>query len=153
MSKDLIEQFALNRNMLFMELDKLDESLIDEQLDELNNTVHWHIGHILTVAEQFLFGFPNQTKHLPEEFISLFGNGTKPADWPENVPSLAELREKLQEQMERAMKLDTEYFATPLEKPFLGQDTIGGLAKVATFHEAHHTGQLHTIHLIAAKRK
>lgn len=93
MSKDLIEQFALNRNMLFMELDKLDESLIDEQLDELNNTVHWHIGHILTVAEQFLFGYPNQTKHLPEEFISLFGNGTKPTDWPENVPSLGELRE------------------------------------------------------------
>ncbi|API93244.1 MULTISPECIES: DinB family protein [Virgibacillus] len=152
MSKDLIEQFAFNRNMLFTELDKLDESLIDKQLEGLNNTVRWHIGHILTVAEQFLFGFPNQSKHLPETYISLFGNGTKPADWPEEVPSLKELRANLQEQFDRAMKLQPEYFATKLEKPFLGQDTIGGLTKVAVFHEAHHTGQLHTISLLTVKQ-
>ncbi|MFU0790058.1 DinB family protein [Virgibacillus proomii] len=152
MSQTLVEQFAFNRNMLLMEMDKLDESLIDVQLEGLNNTIRWQIGHILTVAEQFLFGFPNQSAHLPENYVSLFGNGTKPADWPEEVPSLAELKDQLKDQLRRVMDLQPDYFATKLEKPFLGQETIGGLAKVAVFHEANHSGQLHTMRLIAGSK-
>ncbi|AIF44356.1 DinB family protein [Virgibacillus sp. SK37] len=153
MSKSLLKQFAFTRDSLIKEINKIDPEIADVQLDGYNNTIHWQIGHILTVAEQFLFGFPQKAQHLPGNYVELFGNGTKPADWQGEVPSVDKLTNELQEQVKRVMEIPEEQFNVKLEKPFLGQETFGGLTTLATYHEAQHTGQIHALRLLAEHTK
>lgn len=58
MSELLFKHFEVTRNFLLKNIDALDEAIVDVQPEGFNNTIHWHIGHVLTVAEQFMFGFP-----------------------------------------------------------------------------------------------
>lgn len=153
MSQYLMNQFDLTRNALLGEVNKLDESVIDVQPEGFNNNIHWHVGHILTVTEQFLFGFPEQSQHIPENYMDLFGNGTKPADWVGNVPAVADLAKQLTEQLERIKQIPAAQFDNKLEQAILGQDTFGGLATLAAFHEANHIGQLHAIQFAAKASK
>ncbi|MEC5423217.1 DinB family protein [Virgibacillus sp. C22-A2] len=151
MSNVLLKQFAFTRNALLSELEKIDAELVDVQPDVFNNTIHWQVGHILTAAEQFLFGFPSKTQHLPENYPALFGYGTKPSDWPSEVPSVAELTEQLRDQLKRVMQIPEEQFEVKLDKAFLGQETFGGLATLAVFHEANHSGQIHSMSLVVKR--
>lgn len=152
MAHYLFEQFNLGRQALLGEIDNLDADVIDVQPDGFNNTIHWHIGHILTVTEQFLFGFPDQSKHLPEDYKALFGAGTKPADWKDDVPNVAELADQLRSQSERINAIPAEQLDQKLEEPVMGKETYGGLATIAVFHESMHMGQIHAMQL-AAKAK
>jgi uncharacterized damage-inducible protein DinB len=145
MSKYLTKQLELTRNKLLSDVKKLDAGVIDVQPDGLNNTIHWHIGHILTVAEKFLFGYPEKSQHVPENYIGLFGNGTKPADWTGVVPTVEELTKQLTEQLGRIKQIPTEHFEKVLEQPIFGQNTFGELAAVLACHEANHIGQIHAM--------
>lgn len=141
----LIKQAEITRNGLLGDVDKLDTELMDVKPEGFNNTIHWQIGHILTVSEQFLFGFPKQTQHIPKHYYDLFTNGTKPDDWSGDVPSVDTLTNQLKDQLERMKQIPTEQFEQKLEKPLFGQDTFGGLAAFAVFHEANHIGQIHAM--------
>jgi len=149
MSNYLMKQMELTRHGLISDIKKLDESVMDVQPNGFNNTIHWHIGHTLTVVEQFLFGYPKKSQHIPENYYALFANGTKPSDWNDDVPSVNELTKQLNEQLERIKQIAIEQFEQKLEKPFLGQDTFGGLVAFATFHEANHVGQIHAMNFAA----
>src|SRR5699024_1841212 len=87
----LIKQTEITRNGLLADVDKLDDKLFDVQPTGFNNTIHWHIGHILTVTEQFVFGFPKQSQHIPKHYYDLFTNGTKPSDWSGDVHSFSRI--------------------------------------------------------------
>lgn len=145
----LMKQAEITRNGLLKDIEKLDSNILDIQPEGFNNTIHWHIGHILTVTEQFLFGFPKQSQHLPENYMELFTNGTKPADWNGHIPSVDELTDQLTEQLERMKQIPAEEFEKKLKKPFLGQETHGELAAFAIFHEANHIGQIHAMNFAA----
>ncbi len=145
MSKYLTKQLGLTRNALLGEIEKLDAAVIDVQPNGFNNTIHWHIGHVLTVTEMFLFGYPEKSQHIPESYKGIFGPGSKPADWSGEVPAVAELTKQLTEQLKRAKQIPAEQFEQQLEKPFLGQNTFGGLAAMSAFHEANHIGQIHAM--------
>ena len=121
--------------------------VFDVQPNGFNNTIHWHIGHVLTVAELFLLGYP-QTKNLPADYKGLFGNGSKPADWKDDVPSVAKLTQQLQEQIKRILEIPEERFSEKLPQPFLGRETVGELASLNVFHESFHLGQIHAIKLV-----
>ena len=77
-------------NLPLSDVKKLDAGVIDVQPDGLNNTIHRHIGHILTVAEKFMFDYPGNFQHIPENYLGLFDNGTKPADSTGVVPTVEE---------------------------------------------------------------
>lgn len=145
MSSELIKQLELTRHALLGEVKKFDEKVLHVQPEGFNNSIHWHIGHVLTVTEQFVFGYPNQSLHIPANYIDLFGNGTKPADWNEDIPPVEKLTEQLTEQLERMKQLSPDHFEQKLLKPFLGQDTIGGLSAMSAYHEANHIGQMHAM--------
>lgn len=149
MSQYLTKQFEVTRHVLLEDIKNLDDSVIDVQPEGFNNTIHWHIGHILTVTEQFLFAFPDKTKHIPENYVDLFGNGTKPADWSGEVPTVDALIKQLADQLERIKQITSEQFEHKLDKPLFGQDTVGGLATFAVFHEANHVGQIHAMNFAA----
>jgi len=142
MSELLVKSFELTRSKLVRYVETLDEAKVDVQPEGFNNTIHWHVGHVLTVAEQFMFGFPKKSTNLPVNYMELFATGTKPADWNGEVPSIQELAEQLKEQLQRIKEIPGEGFTERLKTPFLGQETFGELANFAIFHEANHLGQV-----------
>src|SRR5699024_6238836 len=131
MTNYLIKQTEITRNGLLADVDKLDDKLDDKLFDVqptgFNNKIHWHIGHILTVTEQFVFGFPKQSKHIPTQYYYLFTNGTKPSDWSGDVPSVATLAKQLKHQLDRIKQRPAEQNEKKLHNPHFGQDTFGGL--------------------------
>jgi uncharacterized damage-inducible protein DinB len=142
MSELLMKSFELTRSFVVKTVDALAESTVDVQPEGFNNTIHWHIGHILTCAEQFMFRFPKKSTHLPANYMELFASGTKPADWQGDVPSVQELSAQLKEQIKRIKEIPAESFAERLKTPFLGQETFGELTNFAIFHESIHLGQI-----------
>lgn len=145
MSEWIVKQFDVTRNAFLSKIDSLDKEKVDVQPGGFNNTIHWHIGHVLTVTEQFLFGFPKTTEHISANYKDLFGAGTKPSDWTGNIPSIDELSTQLKEQLERIKQIPPEKFDEKLSEPFLGQETYGGLSAMAAFHEANHLGRIHAM--------
>lgn len=142
MSELLLKSFELTRNYFVKIIDAVDEGLADVQPEGFNNTIHWHVGHALTVAEQFMFGYPKKSANIPENYMELFATGTKPADWKGEVPSFQDLSAQLKEQLGRIKEIPVESFSERLKTPFLGQETFGELANFAVFHESLHLGQI-----------
>lgn len=145
MSDILFKQYNLTRDRFIKRVQNINPEIVDIQPKGFNNNIHWMVGHVLTIAEQFLFGFPANTANLPASYKELFGGGTKPADWTGDVPSVSVLVEQLAEQLKRINEIPASHFAEKLEKPFLGCETFGELAGFGTYHEALHLGQIQTL--------
>ena len=155
MSELLFKNFELTRSFFLKNIGALDEAIVEVQPEGFNNTIHWHVGHVLTVTEQLMFGFPKKSSNLPAEYMSQFATGTKPADWQGGVPSVKELTEQLKEQVKRIKEIPAESFKEKLQTPFLGQETYGELANFAIFHESLHLGQIQAMKRVveAASKK
>lgn len=141
----VLKSFEMTRGFFLREVEGISQEVASVHPEGFNNNIHWHIGHVLTVTEQFMFGFPYKTANLPANYVDLFGNGTKPADWSNTVPTVEELIEQLKDQVVRLKEIPTENLNESLKKPFLGLETVGQLANMALFHEANHLGQIHTM--------
>ncbi|MEH6891834.1 DinB family protein [Bacillus sp. JJ864] len=142
MNKLVFKQFQMTRGYFIKNVESLSKEIVNVQPDGFNNTIQWHIGHVLTVAEQFMLGFPYKTTHLPANYIELFGNGTKPADWKEDVPTVDKLIIELKDQLVRLQQIPAERLNETLEKPFMGLETFGELTALTLMHEANHLGQI-----------
>jgi uncharacterized damage-inducible protein DinB len=142
MSELLIKHFELARGKFINYVVELEEGISDIQPEGFNNTIHWHVGHVLTVAEQFMFGFPKKSTELPASYMTLFASGTSPAAWQGDVPPVKELIAQLKGQIARINGIPAESFEQKLKTPFLGQETFGELANFAIFHESIHLGQM-----------
>ncbi|ALX49673.1 DinB family protein [Lentibacillus amyloliquefaciens] len=151
MSNLIMTQFNTTHSAFMGEIKDLDEKQLETQPEGFNNTIHWHIGHVLTTNEQFLFGFPENTEHLPERYKDLFGYGSKPADWPEDVPSADELAGQLTDQLKRIKQIPEEKLDEKLPKTVLGAQTYGELAALAAFHEGNHVGRINAMKKILNK--
>jgi hypothetical protein len=142
MSELLKRQFNLGRSGLFSDLEGLTDERADVQLDQLPNTIRWQVGHILTAAENFLFGAESQ---LPEEYQAFFGYGSRPSAWDREVPSIEFLIGELKSQLERINAIPNERFEEMLSEPILGNATYRELFSFTAFHELTHIGQVHTM--------
>lgn len=138
----------MQRSFLLKEVENLPKDILDRQPKGLNNTIHWHIGHILTVAEQFMFGYPSKSTFIPESYKGYFGNGTKISDWDADTPSTDILIEELKKQLTRIQEMPSEKFEEKLEKPIFNFETFGELASMALLHEGNHLGQIHSMSLV-----
>ncbi|MFC0189541.1 DinB family protein [Fictibacillus aquaticus] len=145
MNEFTLKNFEMTRRFFLRNVDGLDEGILDVQPEGFNNTIRWQIGHVLTVTEQFMMGFPKKSSYLPEKYLDLFGKGTRPSEWSGEVPSLSELVEHLKNQVDRLQQIPSEAYNQVLTKPFLGLETFGELANMAAFHEANHLGQIQSM--------
>ncbi|WP_409304527.1 DinB family protein [Peribacillus sp. SCS-155] len=145
MSDLLFKQFTLTKERFLKKLEGLDETILDVQPHGFNNNIRWHIGHVLTVTEQFMFGFPKKSTNIPERYLSLFAKDTSPKEWSQDVPSLAELTGCLKEQADRLQAIPAGMLTDKLKRPFNDLKTYGELANMAMFHEAYHLGQIHSL--------
>ena len=48
-----LKQFEITRGALLQFMETLDDKTADTQPEGFNNTIRWHIGHVLTAAESF----------------------------------------------------------------------------------------------------
>lgn len=150
MSKEaMLKQYGMARGYLLKVLENVTEETADVRPEGFNNTVRWNAGHILEIAEEFFFGFP-KTSHIPVEYKKIFGNGTKPADWQAEPPSLATLRTQLHDQVARIQETMEGRLGQPLPKPFsLGSGldfaTYDDVLLVALIHEAMHLGYINAM--------
>ncbi|MBT2694845.1 DinB family protein [Bacillus sp. ISL-55] len=145
MSELLFKQFELTRGSFLKNIEGITAEQASVQPEGFNNNIHWHIGHVLTVTEQFMMGFPKKSNHLPANYIELFGNGTRPSEWTGDVPSVEVLTDQLRAQLGRIKEVPASILEEKLKKPFLGLETFGELANMALFHEAYHLGQIHAM--------
>jgi uncharacterized damage-inducible protein DinB len=146
----MFNHFNYTRKATLGVIKRFDENKVDIQPEKLNNTLRWHVGHILVTAESLLFGFPNHSKNIPEEYKDLFSTGTKPADWPKDVPALSELISHLEAQQKRINDLNADFFEQdlPFEMPFGNFKTYGDIFLMITEHEAEHNGQMKVLNML-----
>lgn len=142
MSELLFKNMELTRGFFLKNISALNEEIVDVQPEGFNNTIKWHIGHVLTTAEQFMFGYPKRSTSIPANYMELFATGTKPSDWQGEVPSVSELTAQLKDQLMRMKEIPAGSFGDKLPKPFLGQETFGEICNFSLFHESLHLGQI-----------
>jgi hypothetical protein len=153
MSELLFNNMELTRSFFIKNVEAVEESLVDVQPEAFNNTIHWHIGHVLTAAESLIFNFPKSTNHLPANYMELFARGTKPADWTGDVPSISVLTSQLKEQLSRMKEIPVESLSVELKEPLLGQKTFGELVNFALFHENLHLGHIQAMERVIETAK
>jgi uncharacterized damage-inducible protein DinB len=128
---------------------KLTENLSAEQVGAVpagfNNSILWHLGHILTVADGLMYGLTGQEGKLPASYKSCFGNGTKPADWTEGVPSLSTILSELKEQPAELRASFEGKFADAAKPNFFKAETIGELFVSTLAHEREHAGNINAM--------
>ncbi|MGE7601927.1 DinB family protein [Peribacillus sp. NPDC097675] len=143
----LKKQLKVTRSNLLKEIEGLSPEFTDIQPTGFNNTIHWHLGHVLTVAEKFLFGSP-KSNNLPDNYGQLFGYGSKPSDWTGDVPSIETLKQQLQEQLDRILAIPEETYHDKVETPFMGMETVEDFISTVILHETNHIGQMHAMKLL-----
>lgn len=138
------KQFNLARTALLNFIESFDEEKADIQAKPFNNTLRWHVGHVLTVNEKLLFQYPKKSEHIPESYNRLFSSGTKPSDWTEEAPTLEVLKEQLVNQQERLNNFDDLFWKTnvTIKVPFGSVETFGDLLKMLGHHESEHLGKM-----------
>jgi uncharacterized damage-inducible protein DinB len=138
------KQFNLARTALITFFQEMDEETADIQSKYFNNTIRWHIGHVLVVNEKLLFRYPKKSENIPANYADLFGSGTKPANWTEEPPSLEELTKNLVEQQERMNDFDDLFWKSNVtfKVPFGSVETFGDLLIMLGHHESEHLGKM-----------
>ena len=72
----------------------------------------------------------------------LFGNGSSPDEWKDDVPSIEVILEELQTLPERARKLTEDDLAIELQQPIAGCNTLGELLVLNAIHIPLHAGKI-----------
>ncbi len=142
MVQALKKEFEFIRQRLFESIEETTAEVFEVQPGGFNNTIHWHVGHILTISENFLLA---GDKQIPEHYNRLFWAGTKPSDWQGDVPSVETLLSQLKNQLKRIQEIPDDHFLEQLPEPRLGAETFGELVSFTAFHESFHYGQIHTM--------
>ncbi|MBY6037670.1 DinB family protein [Fictibacillus nanhaiensis] len=145
MSELTFKNFELSRSFFMKHVESMDAEMADIQPEGFKNNILWNIGHVLTTAEYFMFGYPQKSASIPMNYLELFNKGTSPADWKSEVPTLAELTSQLKDQLNRVKEIPEERLQEKLERPFFDFTTYGELVNFAAFHETYHLGQMHAM--------
>ncbi|WP_226579568.1 DinB family protein [Halobacillus litoralis] len=145
--ESLFQHMRFVRRRTLAALDATTEEAAGQTPQGFLNNIRWNLGHIYVSQENLLQRFLGEDPELPKTYLSLFNGGTSPEEWPENVPSLIELRGYLEEQTERMIhqfqgRLDEEG-----EKPFdLGGGvvfrTLDEVVNFSLWHEGLHQGTI-----------
>ncbi len=145
------KQFNLARTALLTFIQDLEEETADIQAKYFNNTLRWHIGHVLVFTEKLLL----KSNHIPSNYENLFSPGTKPSDWEEAAPSLKELTAYLEKQQGRINNFDDLFWKSNVtfKVPFGSIETFGDLLIMLSHHETEHLGKMKAMHQVVTREK
>lgn len=123
---------------------KLAESVSSQQANLMpsgfNNTIRWHLGHILAIHEKYAFYFINEPLELSEQWLTWFGNGSRPADWTSEPPAVEEILALLQDQIPRFRQRLAGRLEQKLTIPYKDAEIALEMMLSAIHHEAFHAG-------------
>ncbi len=60
MNELVFKQFKVAKDYFIRNVESISKEVASVQPDGFNNTIHWHVGHVLTFTEQLMFGFPKK---------------------------------------------------------------------------------------------
>ncbi|WP_409290282.1 DinB family protein [Peribacillus sp. SCS-37] len=136
---------------------KTAEGLADDtaniQPEGFNNTIKWHLGHIITETEYFLFELAGHNGRIPPEYNRFFGPGTRPSEWREEGPLLGDLAEVLKSQVERMNQIKPEDLSVQLKESQHDFESLADSAAFSALHEALHLGQIKAMKRIVLSGK
>ncbi|MDF2724378.1 MAG: DinB superfamily metal-dependent hydrolase [Paenibacillus sp.] len=138
----LFAQMEFNRNRTIELVKDLSESFIDAVPQGFNNNIRWHLGHIVTVQERLTYRLLGESMDQPDEWISKFVNGTKPADWTEAPADMPTLLQLLEAQPARQRERLQGKMNTPLVVPFRDYATLQEAFLYSIVHEGLHAGYI-----------
>lgn len=141
---EAITMFTYSRTSTLILLNKIDENVWDDQPEGFPNTLRWNAGHIYSTAEDYLTDADQSYKVTLPEWDKLFLDGTRPSEWPDHVPTKAEIIEALTVQKDRIANHFKDKLAndatvirdingTPL-------NTVEASLQFVTWHEGIHLG-------------
>lgn len=143
----------MNEDLLFSQINSIRENtlkefngLSEEQANQIpkgfRNSIRWNLGHILTVQNLLLQNYGGAAIEMPSHYVDLFAPGTKPADWKNDVPTLEELKQRLEEQPAKLKNILTGKLDNEAAKPFRTYTTISEILIFTLYHEGLHTGAI-----------
>lgn len=145
--KTFIKQAKFIRSITLLTLRDLNEEKADEMLDGWNNTIRWHLGHILWEQDSLIYTSIGKDSPLQNTYKELFASGTKPAKWTIAPPTLIELKSELEEQPNRIeMELMNIFGEMATESVRFGKwiemNSIEEISMFTLIHEGMHIGSL-----------
>jgi uncharacterized damage-inducible protein DinB len=140
--EQIFQQINLVRKGTLKELDSVTEEQADKQPEGFKNTIRWNLGHIYVVQNSLIAKFGGKPVETPSRYLELFAPGTQPADWQGDVPSLAELKQELEEQPVRLKETLTGQLDDEAAKAFISLSTVGEILNFTLYHEGVHTGTI-----------
>lgn len=142
--EELMRMFTYSRTSTLILLKKIDEDKWDIQPEGFPNTVRWNAGHVFCTAEEYLHDADSAYEMTNPEWNDLFLDGTRPSEWPEDVPSPAEIKAALKEQDKRIMDYFSDKLANNVStvRDVNGWDleTVQASMQFVTWHEGIHLG-------------
>jgi hypothetical protein len=107
--------------------------------------IGWQAMHCAATHDKYLNAGILQGSPKDTELVANFGGGTTPSD--RNIPSLAQIRQKLTAAYEPLKKFASEQTSQSLQKQVPGPGgktrSLGEAITLLAWHEAHHQGQIH----------
>lgn len=140
--EQIFQQINLVRNGTLKEIDGVTEEQADHQPEGFSNTIRWNLGHIIVVQNSLIARFGGKSVETPSRYLELFAPGTKPADWQGDVPSLAELKQALEEQPAKLKETLQGQLEDEAAKEFMTLKTVGEILNFTMYHEGVHTGTI-----------
>jgi uncharacterized damage-inducible protein DinB len=142
MSSIILGQFNKVRGWTIQISEKLSEEMVNIQPEGFNNTIKWHLGHLVTETEYFMFELSKRPMNIQDHYNDFFAPGTKPSNWQGQAPALTELIAELKDQLKRVNELPSDTFHQSLEKPVHGFTTVLDAASFSVLHESVHIGHI-----------
>ncbi|WP_232699276.1 DinB family protein [Brevibacillus daliensis] len=110
-----------------------------------NNNIRWNLGHVYLDQYLWIQHLTKEPIELPEGFREWFDYGTSPANFSDDTPDLATLRDLLKIQPKAIL----EAYGNRLEEEFApteaGMHTISQVLVRTIFHEGLHMNAIQSI--------
>ncbi|WP_136608342.1 DinB family protein [Paenibacillus dokdonensis] len=135
------------RSSIIQKVENLPEEKRNVIPEGFSNSIHWQLGHLLTITNIIVFQFAGKESVIPENYKTFFASGTKPADWTGEPPAWDVLIQELTQQC----KLIEDTFAGKLHEPlavkenFAKAETVGEILIMNISHESSHSGMINAM--------
>lgn len=151
-----MNMFKYSRTSTLILLPQLDEALWDIQPEGWPNTIRWNAGHIYAEAEKFLHDADHSYEITHPDWMELFLDGSRPSEWPEDVPTKADIIDALKKQEKRIETFFDGKYAQKADdvRDLHGTllDTVDAALQFVTWHEGLHLGILKSLRLEVEKQ-
>jgi len=143
LEQTIFQHMQLVRGITEKSIQQIPEELADIIPTGFTNNIRWNFGHIAYIQEKLVYWVSGEKMNIPEAYEVFFSAGTKPAEWIETPPTLAEILDVLIAQKQRIVDDIPGTLQKRLPEPFTNKvgitfHTLGETFLFSFYHEALH---------------